>query len=137
MFGLVPVLQIQNGPPWYQRTLLLLLVLAGVVVVLGIAVMYLWYTRSSTSGFEFGVSSREQTKTDEECVEEILADAGGELPQRQLVEETDWSESKVSRVTSRLADDDLIEKIRIGRENHLRLADSDHTDSSSSDGTGD
>lgn len=50
-------------------------------------------------------------------VHRLLADNGGRLPQSEIVERTDWSKSKVSRVLSAMAEDDQIRKIQLGREN--------------------
>ncbi|MFB6130640.1 MAG: hypothetical protein ABEJ28_07460 [Salinigranum sp.] len=61
--------------------------------------------------------------SDEDRVREIIDEHGGRLRQGVLVEETDWSKSKVSRVLSRMADDDQITKIRVGRENVVMSSD--------------
>jgi uncharacterized membrane protein len=58
---------------------------------------------------------------DETLVIQTLEEAGGQLKQAELTAQVDWSKSKVSRVTGRLADQGAVEKIQIGRENVLRL----------------
>jgi hypothetical protein len=55
--------------------------------------------------------------TDEQRIHRLIDDHGGRIRQSAIVEETDWSKSKVSRILSRMADDDAVEKIAIGREN--------------------
>jgi hypothetical protein len=55
--------------------------------------------------------------TDAERIERLLADHGGRIRQSRIVEETDWSKAKVSRVLSSMENDDTVVKIRIGREN--------------------
>lgn len=61
--------------------------------------------------------------TDGEKVERLVADAGGRMKQAAVAEELGWSDSKTSRVVSRLVDDDRVEKLRVGRENVLDVED--------------
>lgn len=60
--------------------------------------------------------------TDEERVVGLLADRGGRVPQSTVVEAFGWSTSKTSRLLSRMAEEGRIEKLQIGRENLIRLA---------------
>lgn len=55
--------------------------------------------------------------TDEDRIQQLLDESGGRLRQSEIVSETDWSKSKVSRLLSRMEDDDQITKITVGREN--------------------
>jgi uncharacterized membrane protein len=55
--------------------------------------------------------------TDRDRILQLLDDAGGQLKQTRIVEETEWSKAKVSRVLSSMEEDGDISKIRIGREN--------------------
>lgn len=57
----------------------------------------------------------------------LLDAAGGQLKQKELVQRTTWSETKVSRLTSRLEEEGRVEKLRIGRENLVSRVD-DATD---------
>ncbi|AGN00308.1 hypothetical protein L593_01785 [Salinarchaeum sp. Harcht-Bsk1] len=59
--------------------------------------------------------------TDEDRVREVLEAHGGRCKQSQIVEELDWSKSKTSRVLSRMAEENRVEKLRIGRENVIEL----------------
>lgn len=61
--------------------------------------------------------------SDEERVERLLDDNGGRMKQADIVTETDWSNAKVSQLLSAMADDDRVEKLRIGRENLITLTD--------------
>ncbi|MBP1922838.1 putative membrane protein [Halorubrum alkaliphilum] len=47
------------------------------------------------------------------------------MRQSAIVEELDWSKSKTSRVLSRMADEGDVEKLRIGRENVIDLAETE------------
>jgi hypothetical protein len=64
----------------------------------------------------------EELLTDEDRVLELLNDNGGRMRQSNIVEETDWSKSKVSMLLSEMEDDDSISKLRVGRENIVSLA---------------
>ncbi|WP_123538825.1 helix-turn-helix transcriptional regulator [Halosimplex salinum] len=55
--------------------------------------------------------------SDEEVVFTLLDDHDGRMRQAALVEETDWSKSKVSRVLSAMEDDGSIVKVDVGRGN--------------------
>lgn len=55
--------------------------------------------------------------TDEDKVVKVLRDNGGWVYQSQIVESTNWSKSKVSRLLSRMCEDETIEKISVGRQN--------------------
>ena len=73
-----------------------------------------------------GADTREPpVKTDEQRIIDILSEHDGRIYQRDLVDRTEWSASKVSRLLSTMEDDGRIEKIRIGRENVVTLPDTD------------
>ena len=59
--------------------------------------------------------------TNETQVVDLLDRHDGQLKQADIVEELDWSKSKTSRVLSEMADEGTVEKLRIGRENVIRL----------------
>lgn len=59
--------------------------------------------------------------SDEERVEQLLEANGGRMKQAAIVEETGWSNAKVSQLLSAMDDSDRVEKLRIGRENLIRL----------------
>ncbi|QSG10933.1 putative membrane-associated trancriptional regulator [Halapricum desulfuricans] len=61
--------------------------------------------------------------SDEERVERLLDENGGRMKQAHIVEETGWSNAKVSQLLSAMADDGRIEKLRIGRENLISFPD--------------
>ena len=60
--------------------------------------------------------------SDEDRVINMLEANGGRLRQMTIVEETDWSKSKVSRLLSKMEEEGEIEKISMGRENLIALA---------------
>ncbi|WP_049900622.1 hypothetical protein [Natrinema sp. J7-1] len=66
--------------------------------------------------------------SDEERVLRLLKRNGGRMKQGTIVTETGWSNAKVSQLLSKMADDDEIEKLRIGRENLITLPDVDPTE---------
>ncbi|MFD1646307.1 helix-turn-helix transcriptional regulator [Haloarchaeobius litoreus] len=64
----------------------------------------------------------EELLTDEDRVVELLTENGGRMRQSNIVDETDWSKSKVSMLLSDMEDDGSISKLRVGRENIVSLA---------------
>ncbi|WP_250137880.1 helix-turn-helix transcriptional regulator [Halorientalis salina] len=117
------------------------LVLLIVIGLVGIVAAVMYRRRSSgTSGqgaaaTEAGESqpSTQQTAsggtasgaamTDEERVIDLLEANDGRMRQAEIAEEFDWSASKTSRVIGNMADEDSVEKLRIGRENLVALND--------------
>ncbi|MFC7045288.1 hypothetical protein ACFQH6_07595 [Halobacteriaceae archaeon GCM10025711] len=65
----------------------------------------------------YGPIPTEDVLTNEEQVLNLLGANGGRLKQSAIVEETDWSKAKVSRVLSKMEGNDQITKIQVGREN--------------------
>jgi hypothetical protein len=63
--------------------------------------------------------------TDEDRVVRILRGNGGKMKQAEIVEQTDWSKSKVSMLLSDMEDSGTISKLRLGRENVIELEDGD------------
>ncbi|WP_436928150.1 DUF7343 domain-containing protein [Halosimplex amylolyticum] len=61
--------------------------------------------------------------SNEEQIRRILDDHDGRIRQADLVDETDWSKSKVSRVLSEMEADGEIEKIDVGGGNVVTRAD--------------
>jgi len=59
--------------------------------------------------------------TDNDQVIQLLRDHGGRLPQSDIVDETGWSKSKVSRLLSKMEGDGQISKIDLGRKNLIAL----------------
>ncbi|MDR5674451.1 hypothetical protein RH858_15095 [Halalkaliarchaeum sp. AArc-GB] len=59
--------------------------------------------------------------SDEERVERLLEQRSGRMRQAAIVEETGWSDAKVSQLLSTMAEDGRVEKLRLGRENLISL----------------
>jgi uncharacterized membrane protein len=64
----------------------------------------------------------DELATDEDRVLALLEAEGGRIRQAEIADRLDWSASKTSRVVSGMAEDGTIEKLRIGRENVIDLA---------------
>ncbi|MFC7167348.1 helix-turn-helix transcriptional regulator [Halospeciosus flavus] len=90
--------------------------------------------KSAETGAETGTSTETEAETeggpvdeellsDEERVERLLEEHGGRMKQAKIVEETRWSNAKVSQLLSSMADEGRVEKLRIGRENLISLPD--------------
>jgi flagellar basal body-associated protein FliL len=115
--------------------------MALVLVILGTGGMVVWYTMSRSSQTEQSTPSTEtptqpsadqgeseaelETKellSDEDRVLKLLEDNGGRMRQVSIVEETEWSKSKVSMLLSDMESEGEISKLRVGRENIISLA---------------
>ncbi|PSP73426.1 hypothetical protein BRC86_09240 [Halobacteriales archaeon QS_3_64_16] len=65
--------------------------------------------------------SDEELLADDDRVLRLLEANGGRMRQVAIVEETDWSKSKVSMLLSEMEGENRISKLRIGRENIVSL----------------
>ncbi|MEF8771928.1 DUF7343 domain-containing protein [Halodesulfurarchaeum sp.] len=124
----------EGGVPW-----LLLIVGIGVLFLLGGG----WFWRTSggsiaesgaTGGGESAESGTGTTAepspppellSNEERVEQYLDSVGGRAKQQEIIDALEWTEAKASQVLSEMSEDDRIEKFRIGRENVVKIPDSD------------
>lgn len=61
--------------------------------------------------------------TDAERVQAVLEAHGGRMKQAAIADELDWSASKTSRVLADMVEDGTVEKLQLGRENLVDLAD--------------
>ncbi|RBI60677.1 MarR family transcriptional regulator [halophilic archaeon] len=106
--------------------LLLLGVIGGAAVLVGRSNRD-WFTGLRNEGDNLSGAPAQPTAesreivTDADRVLELVRENGGRLPQSKIIEETDWSKSKVSRLLSRMEDDEQINKINIGRKNIVVL----------------
>ncbi|GAA0210222.1 helix-turn-helix transcriptional regulator [Halobaculum roseum] len=73
--------------------------------------------------------------SDEERVERLLDGHGGRMRQGTIVDETGWSDAKVSQLLSAMADEGRVEKLRLGRENLISLVDDGDDDGGDDDGS--
>ncbi len=123
--------------------------IVGILVLIGLGGGLAWYTgylppgkrsrfgndgavataesTDATGPAHGGTSSPEQAGepeilSDEDRVVNLLEENGGRMKQVNIVEETDWSKSKVSMLLSDMEDDGEISKLRVGRENIISLA---------------
>ncbi|UTF53981.1 helix-turn-helix transcriptional regulator [Natronosalvus rutilus] len=60
--------------------------------------------------------------TDQEQIQQLIAQSGGRMRQSDLVEETRWSSSSVSRKLSSMEEEGLITRVQVGRGNLVFLA---------------
>jgi hypothetical protein len=65
--------------------------------------------------------AEEELLSDTDRVLQMLESNGGQMKQVAIVENTDWSKSKVSMLLSDMEDDGHISKLRVGRENIISL----------------
>jgi len=76
---------------------------------------------AADAGEPVSAVTEEELLSDDERVIILLEENGGRMKQVDIVEETDWSKSKVSMLLSDMEDDDQISKLRVGRENIVSL----------------
>lgn len=76
---------------------------------------------SGTPVAESTDTTDEPLLSDEERVKRLLRQNGGRMKQVDIVEETDWSNAKVSQLLTEMADQGEVDKLRIGRENLISL----------------
>lgn len=75
----------------------------------------------STGSQVAGPAGAPRALTDEERVCRYLRPHGGRMRQSEIVECTEWSKSKVSRLLSRMEDEGLLVRTPIGREKLVSL----------------
>lgn len=63
--------------------------------------------------------------TDRERIVQLLISNGGRMKQSRIVDGTDWSKAKVSRLLSTMEEGDDITKLTVGRENIIFLGSMD------------
>lgn len=95
------------------------LVSTGVVSILVLAGMAFFFYRRLKKPKEVILSVLDDF---ERKVVEVMTNAGGEINQRKVVQETNLSKAKVSRVIKRLQERGLVEVTRLGRTNKLKLS---------------
>jgi len=76
---------------------------------------------SEAANDEPGVAE-EELLSDEDRVVRMLETNGGRMKQANIVDETGWSKSKVSMLLSEMEDEEVISKLRVGRENIVSLS---------------
>ncbi|USZ68543.1 hypothetical protein NGM10_02100 [Halorussus salilacus] len=119
----------------------LMLFVAAVLVLLGLAAAFAWRqgdfgslatdddnpggggsaAASAQSATPEPSVSDEELLTDEARVKKLLDENGGRMKQVNIVDETGWSKSKVSMLLSEMEDEGEISKLRVGRENIISL----------------
>ena len=82
---------------------------------------------SDGDGEIVGPELDESLLTNEECIIHLLQRNDGRMKQSQIVNYTDWSKAKVSRVLSGLEEEGTIRKIQVGRENVVEFQDNTRT----------
>lgn len=114
-----------DGVPWYYPVSGLAL-LAGALLAAGLAYRRRGASEAeATTGGDAGAASAvpDEPLSDADRVRKRLAEADGRMRQQQVAEAFGWSASKTSRTLSDMEDEGVIERVRIGRENVVRLTD--------------
>lgn len=118
----------------FQPTLLTTVAAAALVVLLVAAAAVLGWRlvrRSGPADEPAADGSRGPSPDlddDEQFVVDLLREHDGQLPQSRIVDASDWSKSKVSRLLSRMEGEGYVEKIAVGRRNLVVLDVSERSD---------
>lgn len=88
---------------------------------------------ASPAGAAASAAATQPIQSDADRLLAIVEDHGGQMRQAAIVESVDWSKSKVSRLVSDLAEEERLEKIRLGRENVVTIPDEDAEDAADHD----
>lgn len=97
----------------------------GVVILVIVSVLFMKNRTTNSEEKDNTTWNTDELKTEGERIVEILESNDGRVKQKKVASELDWSDSKVSRVTSNMQEKGVIEKLTIGRENVLNLKEDD------------
>ncbi len=127
----------ENGEDNTGMMISLLVAMVVLVVVGGVAIWYASSRPEPETGQSTGAPTEptggaepkpeqqlreEELLSDEDRVVKLLEENGGRMRQVAIVDETDWSKSKVSMLLSDMEEEGDISKLRVGRENIISLA---------------
>lgn len=93
-------------------------IIATVIAIIFVTVAVGVYTRSRSEDETWSLSNLDEEETN---IVNLLDSENGEVKQKKFATEFDWSDAKVSRLTTRLEDKNVVEKAMIERENVIRL----------------
>jgi uncharacterized membrane protein len=88
----------------------------AIIIVLILAILV--YKRKNDVKTE---KSFEKLKEDEKEVIHMLRENGGDMLQKDIVDETDYSKAKISGVVSKLEEEGIVSKEKEGRSNKVTL----------------
>ncbi|MCK4928171.1 MAG: LPXTG cell wall anchor domain-containing protein [Methanosarcinales archaeon] len=74
------------------------------------------------AGVGSGISSGTGLESDEDIIISMLKESGGAMMQSGIVKNSGFSKSKTSALLNKMAEDGLIQRVKKGRENLIRLA---------------
>lgn len=99
----------------------------GVILALIAGVFIMWRSRAIESEPDHSdVGPTRELLSNEEQLLQLLRERGGRMKQQEAVEALGWTDAKTSQVVSDLREGDKLESFRLGRENVLKLPDSEH-----------
>ena len=107
-----------TGGPLFS-VIIVSLTMIIILVMIGITFYIKKSTTKSVKHAEEIVSS--VLNDDENKVVEIIKEHGGEIIQRNIVRETDFSKAKVSRIVKNLKERNILEVIPLGRKNKIKI----------------
>lgn len=93
------------------------LVVIGVLLISGV---YLYLSRSSSESIE---KVFEELEPDEEEVLQMIIENDGEMLQKDVVSDSNYSKAKISGIVKELVEKEIVVKEKEGRSNKLRISD--------------
>lgn len=93
----------------------IMLIAAFLISIVVLFAIYL-YKRRNKPG-----KPKKKIRSDEQIILDLIKENDGEIYQKEIVEQTDFSKAKVSNLLKRLDEKDEIKKIQRGRKNLIRL----------------
>ena len=119
------ILEAESGIPGLLTSLGLLIL--GFVVIMGLGGW--WFLAARGSGTDEVPSEtpgeEDALLSNEERVLQLIEEEGGRLKQQAVVNQLGWTDAKTSQVITELRESGDVESFRLGRENVLRLPDSE------------
>lgn len=101
-----------TGPMQLAGLLTVVTLVAGMSVAAGY-----WFTDSADQDVD------PESLPNDEYARHVIDQHGGRMQQTDLVEETEWSKAKVSRILSDMEEEGTIRRERVGRGNVVKLTD--------------
>jgi uncharacterized membrane protein len=107
--------------PYLQGTEFPTPLISTIVAMVVVTMVVGAYVRTGSEDKTWSLTNLDEEETN---IVNLLDSEDGEVKQKKFSTEFDWSDAKVSRLTTRLEDKNIVEKSMVERENIVRLNES-------------
>lgn len=107
--------------PYLQATEFSTPLIATIIAIVVVTVAIGFYARTISEDKTWSLTNLDEEETN---IVNLLDSEDGKVKQKKFSTEFDWSDAKVSRLTTRLEDKNIVEKSMVERENIVRLNES-------------